>query len=221
MTTQKQPRHINTDNKEYFENIFLFWYCKKLLQITYDFLEKKPKTIPLFSGTALDELSLGDLAGFDGSKSRKSSGFSSSDGTSNGSNGGQSGQSGQKSRQYSGYDMANKSRNCSGNSISHASLVSSGILNQGSAPVTIPSSSANCHQVATGAHHQHTGHHSGHQAGAGGPTGTSPKGGSPMQISNGIMSSNGSGGSDNAGENVSILILLIPGNFRKVIVLLG
>jgi hypothetical protein len=106
-----------------------------------------------------------------------------------------------KSRQYSGYDMANKSRNCSGNSISHASLVSSGILNQGSAPVTIPSSSANCHQVATGAHHQHTGHHSGHQAGAGGPTGTSPKGGSPMQISNGIMSSNGSGGSDNAGEN--------------------
>jgi hypothetical protein len=53
-------------------------------------------------GTALDELSLGDLAAFDGSKSRKSSGFSSSDGTSNGSNGGasicggQSGQSGQK-----------------------------------------------------------------------------------------------------------------------------
>jgi hypothetical protein len=53
-------------------------------------------------GTALDELSLGDLAAFDGSKSRKSSGFSSSDGTSNGSNGGasicggQSGQNGQK-----------------------------------------------------------------------------------------------------------------------------
>ena len=41
-----------------------------------------------------------------------------------------------------------------------------------------------------------------------------------MQISNGIMSSNGSGGSDNAGENVSMLMLLIPGNFRKVIVLL-
>ena len=91
--------------------------------------------------------------------------------------------------------MANKSRNCSGNSISHATLVSSGILN-GSAPVAIPSSTAA--QVA--AAHQ--------QAGVGGPggpnTGTSPKGGSPMQISNGIISSNGSGNSENAGENVSI-----------------
>merc|ERR1711981_1395866 len=64
---------------------------------------------------------------FDGNKSRKSSGFS------DGTNGG-----GSKSRQYSGYELENKSRNCSGNSIS-AGLVSSGILN-GSAPVMIPGS---------------------------------------------------------------------------------
>ena len=47
---------------------------------------------------------------FDCSKSRKSSGFSE---TTN------------KSRQYSGYDVNSKSRNCSGNSIS-AGLVCSG-----------------------------------------------------------------------------------------------
>jgi len=69
----------------------------------------------------------GNVDPFDGSKSRKSSGFS------DGTNGG-----GSKSRQYSGYELQNKSRNCSGNSIS-AGLVSSGILN-GSAPVMIPGS---------------------------------------------------------------------------------
>ena len=129
--------------------------------------------VSLSAGTALDELSLGDP--FDGSKSRKSSGFSSSGGT--------SADGGSKSRQQSGYDMGNKSRNCSGNSIS-ASLVSSGILN-GSAPVMIPSSTASG-SVTT-------------HSGGGQNTGTSPKGGSPMQISNGIIS-----GSDNSGENVSI-----------------
>jgi len=69
----------------------------------------------------------GSIDPFDGNKSRKSSGFS------DGTNGG-----GSKSRQYSGYELQNKSRNCSGNSIS-AGLVSSGILN-GSAPVMIPGS---------------------------------------------------------------------------------
>jgi len=136
-------------------------------------------------GTALDELSLGDP--FDGSKSRKSSGFSSSGG-SGGSTAGPAGGDGSKSRQYSGYDMGNKSRNCSGNSIS-ASLVNSGLLN-GSAPVLIPSSTASGSVTAN---------HNG-----GGPqnhTGTSPKGGSPMQISNGIMTNNGGPGSDNSGEN--------------------
>ena len=58
----------------------------------------------------------GNVDPFDGSKSRKSSGFS------DGTNGG-----GSKSRQYSGYDLQNKSRNCSGNSIS-AGLVSSGTM---------------------------------------------------------------------------------------------
>lgn len=71
----------------------------------------------------LDDLNLDP---FDGNKSRKSSGFSSNE---NGSSG--------KSRQYSGYEIENKSRNCSGNSIS-AGLVSSGILNNGSSPVMIP-----------------------------------------------------------------------------------
>ena len=56
----------------------------------------------------------GGVDPFDGNKSRKSSGFS------DGTNGG-----GSKSRQYSGYEMQNKSRNCSGNSIS-AGLVSAG-----------------------------------------------------------------------------------------------
>ena len=58
----------------------------------------------------------GNVDPFDGSKSRKSSGFS------DGTNGG-----GSKSRQYSGYELQNKSRNCSGNSIS-AGLVSSGTM---------------------------------------------------------------------------------------------
>ena len=59
------------------------------------------------SGSYLDDLNLDP---FDCSKSRKSSGFSE---TTN------------KSRQYSGYDVNSKSRNCSGNSIS-AGLVCSG-----------------------------------------------------------------------------------------------
>lgn len=71
-------------------------------------------------GSYLDDLNLDP---FDCSKSRKSSGFS--EGTN-------------KSRQYSGYDVNNKSRNCSGNSIS-AGFVCSGLLN-GSAPVMIPGS---------------------------------------------------------------------------------
>jgi len=71
-------------------------------------------------GSYLEDLNLDP---FDSSKSRKSSGFSE---TTN------------KSRQYSGYDVNSKSRNCSGNSIS-AGLVCSGILN-GSAPVMIPGS---------------------------------------------------------------------------------
>merc|ERR1712223_127911 len=58
------------------------------------------------------------------SKSRKSSGFSSNASDVITANG--------KSRQYSGYEMDNKSRNCSGNSIS-AGLVSSGIFNSAAA----------------------------------------------------------------------------------------
>jgi hypothetical protein len=76
----------------------------------------------------LDEMSNnGGGDPFDGNKSRKSSGFS------DGTNGG-----GSKSRQYSGYELQNKSRNCSGNSIS-TGFVSSGLVN-GSAPVMIPRS---------------------------------------------------------------------------------
>merc|ERR1711936_745173 len=76
-------------------------------------------------GSTLDQ-SINDLSldPFE-SKSRKSSGFSSNAGdsviTANG-----------KSRQYSGYDMDNKSRNCSGNSIP-TGLVSSGIFNSAAA----------------------------------------------------------------------------------------
>ena len=73
---------------------------------------------PTAPNTGLEDMSSNDL---DGGKSRKSSGFS--DCPSSG-------------RHYSGYE--NKSRNCSGNSIS-AGLVSSGILN-GSAPMMIPGS---------------------------------------------------------------------------------
>ena len=65
------------------------------------------------SGSYLDELNLDP---FDCNKSRKSSGFSE---TTN------------KSRQYSGYDVNSKSRNCSGNSIS-AGLVCSGTYTTGS-----------------------------------------------------------------------------------------
>merc|ERR1712072_899422 len=107
------------------------------------------------------------------SKSRKSSGFSSSAGdsviTANG-----------KSRQYSGYDMDNKSRNCSGNSIP-TGLVSSGIFNSAAAanqnnggstaPVMIPGSSN-----------------------------ISPKGGSPLMqstLTNGIINEQ----SNNTGDN--------------------
>jgi len=80
---------------------------------------------------ALDDLGLSNDP-FDGNKSRKSSGFSSSTDPK------------ERSRQYSGYDMhqaANKSRNCSGNSIT-AGLFESGIMNgNGTAPVMIPGTS--------------------------------------------------------------------------------
>ena len=61
-----------------------------------------------FAGGALDELNINDL--YEGSKSRKSSGFSETT----------------KSRNGSGME-GDKSRNCSGNSISQG-LVSSGKL---------------------------------------------------------------------------------------------
>ena len=69
----------------------------------------------LFVANGIESMTTnGNIDPFDGNKSRKSSGFS------DGTNGG-----GSKSRQYSGYELQNKSRNCSGNSIS-AGLVSSG-----------------------------------------------------------------------------------------------
>ena len=86
----------------------------------------------VITANALDDLGLSNDP-FDSNKSRKSSGFSSSN------------DSKERSRQYSGYDMqsaANKSRNCSGNSIT-AGLVESGILahnGTGTAPVMIPGS---------------------------------------------------------------------------------
>ena len=128
----------------------------------------------IYLGSTLDQ-SINDLSldPFE-SKSRKSSGFSSSAGdsviTANG-----------KSRQYSGYDMDNKSRNCSGNSIP-TGLVSSGIFNSAAAsqnnggstaPVMIPGSSN-----------------------------ISPKGGSPLMqstLTNGIINEQ----SNNTGDNVS------------------
>jgi len=72
-------------------------------------------------GGALDDLSITDL--YEGSKSRKSSGFSETT----------------KSRNCSGMDGDNKSRNCSGNSISQG-LVSSGFLSSSTNPVNIPGS---------------------------------------------------------------------------------
>jgi len=69
-------------------------------------------------GGALDDLSITDL--YEGSKSRKSSGFSETT----------------KSRNCSGMD-GDKSRNCSGNSISQG-LVSSGFLSSSTNPVNIP-----------------------------------------------------------------------------------
>jgi len=71
-------------------------------------------------GGALDDLSITDL--YEGSKSRKSSGFSETT----------------KSRNCSGMD-GDKSRNCSGNSISQG-LVSSGFLSSSTNPVNIPGS---------------------------------------------------------------------------------
>lgn len=72
-------------------------------------------TLLTFAGNGIDGMSSNcGVDPFDGNKSRKSSGFS------DGTNGG-----GSKSRQYSGYELQNKSRNCSGNSIT-AGLVSSG-----------------------------------------------------------------------------------------------
>merc|ERR1712106_450130 len=71
-------------------------------------------------GGALDDLSITDL--YEGSKSRKSSGFSETT----------------KSRNCSGMD-GDKSRNCSGSSISQG-LVSSGFLSSSTNPVNIPGS---------------------------------------------------------------------------------
>ena len=76
-------------------------------------------TVP-FPGGALDDMSINDL--YEGSKSRKSSGFSETQ---------------VKSRNCSGMEDS-KSRNCSGNSISQG-LVSSGFLSS-SNPVNIPGS---------------------------------------------------------------------------------
>ena len=76
-------------------------------------------TVP-FPGGALDDMSINDL--YEGSKSRKSSGFSETQ---------------SKSRNCSGMEDS-KSRNCSGNSISQG-LVSSGFLSS-SNPVNIPGS---------------------------------------------------------------------------------
>ena len=73
-----------------------------------------------FPGGALDDMSINDL--YEGSKSRKSSGFSETQ---------------SKSRNCSGMEDS-KSRNCSGNSISQG-LVSSGFLSS-SNPVNIPGS---------------------------------------------------------------------------------
>ena len=129
-----------------------------LLQYTYILNEYF-----IILGSALDDLSLDPFE----SKSRKSSGFSSSGDASGsgGSGGAASAAANGKSRQYSGYDLDNKSRNCSGNSIS-AGFVNSGILNNGTAPVMIP-----------------------------GSTNMSPKGGSPLQstLTNGIINENNTG----------------------------
>jgi len=72
-------------------------------------------------GPGMEEMSITDL--YEGSKSRKSSGFS----------------EGEKSRNCSGMDGGDKSRNCSGNSISQG-LVSAGFLS--SNPVNIPGQDA-------------------------------------------------------------------------------
>jgi len=111
------------------------------------------------------------------SKSRKSSGFSSNASDVITANG--------KSRQYSGYEMDNKSRNCSGNSIS-AGLVSSGIFNSAAATA------------------QNTQNNGGNTAPVMIPgsvvSNISPKGGSPLMqstLTNGIINEQ----SNNTGDN--------------------
>ena len=136
----------------------------------------------IHSGSTLDQ-SINDLS-LDPyeSKSRKSSGFSSNASDVITANG--------KSRQYSGYEMDNKSRNCSGNSIS-AGLVSSGIFNSAAATA------------------QNTQNNGGNTAPVMIPgsvvSNISPKGGSPLMqstLTNGIINEQ----SNNTGDNVSYFL---------------
>ena len=129
--------------------------------------------------------SINDLSQLDPyeSKSRKSSGFSSNASdviTMANGNGG-------KSRQYSGYnDMDNKSRNCSGNSIS-AGLVSSGIFNSAQAAASVANHNGGCSTAPVMIPRS---------------TNISPKGGSPLMqstLTNGIINEQ----SNNTGDNVS------------------
>ena len=104
-------------------NIHLWPFRSNLLDPTHFFIITnifylKSKQSFVVAGSALDDLSITDLYD-NGSKSRKSSGFSETT----------------KSRNCSGFD-GDKSRNCSGNSISQG-LASAGFLNS-SHPVNIP-----------------------------------------------------------------------------------
>jgi hypothetical protein len=92
---------------------------------------------------------------------------------------------GGKSRQYSGYnDMDNKSRNCSGNSIS-AGLVSSGIFNSAQAAASAVNHNGGCSTAPVMIPRS---------------TNISPKGGSPLMqstLTNGIINEQ----SNNTGDN--------------------
>ena len=162
-------------------DLFIFFFTSFVFLI---YVLNNVSSLFIYLGSTLDQ-SINDLSldPFE-SKSRKSSGFSSNAGdsviTANG-----------KSRQYSGYDMDNKSRNCSGNSIP-TGLGSSGIFNSAAAsqnnggstaPVMIPGSSN-----------------------------ISPKGGSPLMqstLTNGIINEQ----SNNTGDNVSYF--LYHGSYKR------
>ena len=135
----------------------------------------------IHSGSTLDQ-SINDLS-LDPyeSKSRKSSGFSSNASDVITANG--------KSRQYSGYEMDNKSRNCSGNSIS-AGLVSSGIFNSAAAAQNTQNNGGNTAPVMIPGSVV---------------SNISPKGGSPLMqstLTNGIINEQ----SNNTGDNVSYFL---------------